>query len=87
MPYTAATMRNSSKETRKNRKRLLRDRIKKTIKRYGLTEEEVNSLISQIRSDLDELIEIGVVEGKQQGYNEALQKLKSGKSISVPNEM
>ena len=69
MPYTIATMRNSSKESRRNRKRTLWDRIKKDVRRE-LSEEKANALIRRIKSDLDELIEIGHVEGYQCGVND-----------------
>ena len=69
MPHTLATMRNSSKETRRNRKRTLWDRIRKDIRR-NMTEEQTARIMQAIRSDIEELIEIGHVEGYQCGVND-----------------
>lgn len=76
MGYTLATMRNSTKETRRNRKKDLWERIRKEIRRSELTESQANYLIKSLKSDIDELIEIGKIEGIQQGFNEAQDKLK-----------
>lgn len=73
MPHTLATMRNSSKETRRNRKRDLWARIRRNIRR-NLTEEETIRVLNAIRSDINELIEIGHVEGYQCGVNDSMPK-------------
>lgn len=73
MPHTLATMRNSSKETRRNRKRDLWARIRRTIRR-NLTEEETIRVLNAIRADVNELTEIGHVEGYQCGVNDSKAK-------------
>lgn len=75
MANTIATMRNSTKDSRRNRKRTLWDRIRKDIRRQ-LSEEETNSLLKQLKSDINELIEIGHVEGYQCGANDERNKGK-----------
>lgn len=69
MPHTLATMRKSSKDTRRNRKKTLWERIRKEIRR-NMSEEQTVRLMSAIRSDVNELIEIGHVEGYQCGVND-----------------
>lgn len=71
---TLATMRNSSKETRRNRKRTLWDHIRKDLRR-NLNEEQTSRLMRAIRSDIEELVEIGHVEGYQCGVNDTLNKV------------
>lgn len=73
MPHTLATMRNSSRETRRNRKRDLWARIRRTIRR-NLSEEETIRVLNSIRADVNELIEIGHVEGYQCGVNDSKPK-------------
>lgn len=73
MPHTIATMRNSTKESRRNRKRTLWERVRKDIRRH-VTEEQAVRIMKSIRMDLDELIEIGHVEGYQCGVNDQKQK-------------
>lgn len=73
MSHTLATMRNSTKDTRRNRKRTLWERIRKDIRRR-LSEEETNTLMRAIKSDISELIEIGHVEGYQCGANDQKNK-------------
>ncbi|WWD15291.1 hypothetical protein CPL00378_CDS0062 [Klebsiella phage AloofButler] len=70
MPHTIATMRTSTKEQRRNRKRTLWDRIRKDIRRFN-DEATTNRIVSMLKIDMQELIEIGVVEGYQQGRNDA----------------
>jgi len=60
-------MRNSSKETRRNRKRELRSRIRKVI--TGSTDSP-SFVIGAVEIDIAELVEIARIEGIQQGYNE-----------------
>lgn len=67
MSTSLATMRNSSKETRRNRKRELRSRIRKVI--TGSTDSP-NFVIGAVEIDIAELVEIARIEGIQQGYNE-----------------
>lgn len=69
MAHTLATMRNSNSETRRNRKRTLWDRVRKCIRRH-VTDEQANLIMKSIKMDLDELIEIGHVEGYQCGVND-----------------
>ncbi|MDU7377900.1 MAG: hypothetical protein E7L09_05945 [Enterobacteriaceae bacterium] len=79
MPHTLATMRNSTKETRRNRKRTLWDRVRKDIRRH-VTEEQASRIMKSIRMDLDELIEIGHVEGYQCGASDtASRQLRESK--------
>lgn len=76
MAHTLATMRSSTKETRRNRKKTLWDRVRKSIRR-SMTEEQTNTIMKSIRMDINELIEIGHVEGYQCGAND--EKQKNGK--------
>lgn len=73
MASTIATMRNSTKESRRNRKRSLWERIRKDIRRQ-LSEEDTNTLLKRLKSDINELIEIGHVEGYQCGANDERNK-------------
>lgn len=73
MGYTVATMRNSTKEQRKSRKDDIWRRMRREI-RKKLPEQEAESLIRRLKSDIDELIEIGHVEGYQCGRNDTLNK-------------
>lgn len=68
--YTIATMRHSTKQQRKSRKRDLFKRIKKMVKRYDGTESSLSFIIPCIRTDIEELMQIAKVEGIQQGYKE-----------------
>ena len=71
MANTIATMRTSTKEQRRNRKRDLWARIRKDIRRYN-DEQTTVRIMSMIKSDINELVEIGHVEGYQCGRNDAM---------------
>lgn len=71
MAHTIATMRNSTKEQRRNRKRDLWARVRKDIRRFN-DEATTARIMSMIKSDVRELIEIGHVEGYQCGRNDAI---------------
>ena len=75
MSNTIATMRNSTKEQRRNRKRALWARVRKDIRRFN-DESTTARIMAMIKSDVLELIEIGHVEGYQCGVND--QKNKEG---------
>lgn len=70
MPNTIATMRTSTREQRRNRKRELWARIRKDVRRFN-DEATTNRIVSMLKMDMQELIEIGMVEGYQQGRNDA----------------
>lgn len=66
---TIATMRTSSKEQRRNRKQTILARIERNAMKY-MTPEQAKVYIRSIKSDLQELMEIGHVEGYQCGKND-----------------
>ncbi len=76
MPHTLATMRNSTSETRRNRKRTLWERVRRSMRR-NMTEEQTVRVLNAIRADINELIEIGHVEGYQCGVNDTTARLNN----------
>lgn len=73
MGYTLATNIRSTKEERRNRKSKLWARIRKDMRRV-LTEEQTNRMMTSLKLDMHELIEISRVEGYQCGVNDTKYK-------------
>lgn len=69
MSYTIATMRTSTREQRKSRKQVITKRIERNAMRY-MTAEQVERFMRSIKSDLVELMDIGIAAGYQSGRND-----------------
>ena len=77
MGNTLATMRGAEESTKRNRKRTLWERIKKDIKKAGITDEQAAALLKRMKSDLDELIEIASTEQYVCGHHDGMQKARA----------